>query len=142
RRSTGMKSMVPAMRVLRPSVGNRVMTRMPDSPAVSFCQFSALPTPSDVMMPMPVTTTWRQVCSRLGVMRFTFVDCFDQRQPLAAPMADAGDDHLRRRSIHRTFETGRVEGRKDLSARQRDRCESDIHHELRLDPVAEMGAGR
>jgi hypothetical protein len=30
---------------------------MPDSPAVSFFQLSALPAPSDVTTPMPVTTT-------------------------------------------------------------------------------------
>ena len=55
--STGTKSTVPAIVVLRPSVGKRVMVRMPDSPAVSFAQLSVLPEPSDVTTPMPVTTT-------------------------------------------------------------------------------------
>ena len=32
--STGMKSMVPAIVVLRPSIGKRVRVRMPDSPAI------------------------------------------------------------------------------------------------------------
>ena len=51
------KSTVPAMVVFRPSIGKRVTVRMPDSPAVSFAQLSALPAPSEVTMPMPVTTT-------------------------------------------------------------------------------------
>src|SRR5665647_3840298 len=49
--------MVPAMRVFRPSVGKRVMARMPDSPAVSLAQLSVLPAPSEVTTPRPVTTT-------------------------------------------------------------------------------------
>jgi hypothetical protein len=52
-----MKSIDPAMVVFSPSVGKRVMVRMPDSPAVSFFQLSALPAPSEVTTPMPVTTT-------------------------------------------------------------------------------------
>ena len=55
--STGTKSTVPAIVVFRPSVGKRVMVRIPDSPAVSFVQLSALPEPSEVTTPMPVTTT-------------------------------------------------------------------------------------
>jgi hypothetical protein len=55
--STGTKSIVPAIVVFSPSIGKRVMVRMPDSPAVSFAQLSALPEPSDVTTPMPVTTT-------------------------------------------------------------------------------------
>ena len=55
--STVTKSTVPAIVVFRPSIGKRVMVRMPDSPAVSFAQLSALPAPSDVTTPMPVTTT-------------------------------------------------------------------------------------
>ena len=51
------KSTVPAIVDFRPSIGKRVTVRIPDSPAVSFFQLSALPAPSDVTMPMPVTTT-------------------------------------------------------------------------------------
>src|SRR5437762_12873506 len=40
-----------------PSIGKRVTVRIPDSPAVSLRQLSALPAPSDVTTPMPVTTT-------------------------------------------------------------------------------------
>src|SRR5215471_11915483 len=56
-RSAETKSTVPAIVVLRPSMGKRVMVRMPDSPAVSFFQLSDLPAPSDVTTPMPVMTT-------------------------------------------------------------------------------------
>lgn len=67
--STLTKSTVPAIVVLRPSIGKRVMVRMPDSPATSFDQLSALPVPSEVMMPMPVTTTTgRPNLSRAAVM--------------------------------------------------------------------------
>ena len=55
--SAGTKSTVPAKRVFSPSVAKRVMFLMPDLPAVSFFQFSALPAPSEVTTPMPVTTT-------------------------------------------------------------------------------------
>lgn len=67
--STLTKSTVPAIVVFRPSTGKRVMVRMPDSPATSFAQLSALPLPSEVMMPMPVTTTTgRPNLSRGAVM--------------------------------------------------------------------------
>src|SRR5215470_15239062 len=52
-----MKSTVPATLVLRPSVPNRVIARIPDSPAVRRRQLSDLPAPSDVTTPPPVTTT-------------------------------------------------------------------------------------
>ena len=55
--STLTKSTVPAMVDFRPSIGKRVTVRMPDLPAVSLRQLSALPAPSDVTTPMPVTTT-------------------------------------------------------------------------------------
>src|SRR5215475_2586510 len=52
-----MKSTVPATLVLRPSVPNRVIWRIPDSPAVRRRQLSDLPAPSEVTRPLPVTTT-------------------------------------------------------------------------------------
>ena len=55
--STGMKSTVPAMVVRRWAIGKRVMRWMPEVPASSLRQFSALPWPSEVSTPMPVTTT-------------------------------------------------------------------------------------
>ena len=54
--SAGMKSTVPAICVLKPSVGKRVILRMPDWPAVKRCQFSAVPAPREVTIPIPVTT--------------------------------------------------------------------------------------
>ena len=54
---TSTKSMVPAIRVFSPWVEKRRMVLIPDSPAVIFAQFSVLPSPSDVITPMPVTTT-------------------------------------------------------------------------------------
>src|SRR5450830_640143 len=50
---TSTKSMVPAMRVFSPWVEKRRMALIPDSPAVIFAQFSVLPSPSDVITPMP-----------------------------------------------------------------------------------------
>ena len=44
-------STVPAIRVFRPSVAKRVISRMPDWPAVSFAQLSCWPAPSDVTTP-------------------------------------------------------------------------------------------
>jgi len=55
--SIGTKSIVPAMRVFKPSVAKRLIAWMPDSPAISLRQLSALPMPSEVTTPMPVTTT-------------------------------------------------------------------------------------
>ena len=55
--SIGTKSMVPAMRVFKPSVAKRVMAWMPDLPATSLRQLSAVPMPSELTTPMPVTTT-------------------------------------------------------------------------------------
>src|SRR5207245_8881437 len=52
-----MKSTVPATLVLRHSVPNRVIFRIPDSPAVRRRQLSDLPAPSEVTRPPPVTTT-------------------------------------------------------------------------------------
>jgi len=39
------------MRVFSPSVANRVISRMPDWPALSFAQLSTAPAPSEVTMP-------------------------------------------------------------------------------------------
>src|SRR5260370_34338921 len=52
-----MKSTVPATLVFSESVPNRVIFRMPDSPAVRRRQLSVLPAPSEVTRPLPVTTT-------------------------------------------------------------------------------------
>src|ERR1700761_7910760 len=89
----GRKSIVPAIEVLRPSVGNRVMVRIPDSPAVSFAQLSDLPEPSEVTTPMPVTTTiGLPNLSRVAVMfsppdfYVRSSDRFDQRHAFTPPV--------------------------------------------------------
>src|ERR1700759_2532574 len=98
--STLRKSTVPAIVVFSPSVGKRVMVRMPDSPAVSFFQLSALPAPSEVTTPMPVTTTiGLPNLSRVAVMfppslPKPLLDGFDQRHALAAPMTCPDHDNL------------------------------------------------
>ncbi len=69
--SAATKSTVPAIRVRRPAVGKRVMAWMPERPAVRPAQFAALPCPSDVTMPRPVTATSgrpRASLSRVVVM--------------------------------------------------------------------------
>ena len=45
------------LRVESPSVGNRLIAWMPDTPDVSAVQLSVSPWPSDVRTPMPVTAT-------------------------------------------------------------------------------------
>ena len=94
------------MVVRSPSVAKREMRLMPETPPLSFAQLSVFPTPSEVTTPIPVTAMMgRPFLSRVAVaMEFPFslsvdpinlsVDPFDQRKPLAAPIAHAGDDDL------------------------------------------------
>src|SRR5205085_484840 len=108
----------------RPSIGKRVMVRMPDSPAVSFAQLSSLPAPSDVTMPMPVTTTMGLPnLSRDAAMvprpALCLVDRLDQSHALATPVAGPDDDNLGRRLGHFNLESRRIVGRKQLAARDR-----------------------
>src|SRR5258708_19297116 len=89
-----MKSTVPATVVLRPSVPNRVICRIPDSPAVRRRQLSDLPAPSDVTRPPPVTTTiGRPALSRMLPMcspDSLQLACFTgQGQPQQAPLCQA-----------------------------------------------------
>src|SRR5262245_47184920 len=122
-----MKSMVPAMRVLRPSVEIRVISWMPDSPAVSLRQLSSRPAPSDVMTPMPVTTTiGRPAWSVFAIAVSPSVDRFDESETLAAPMPDAGHHHLPQRCIHRPLDFGFAGRRIQLPMPQGDRGERDI----------------
>src|SRR5262245_3891873 len=110
--STGTKSIAPAMVVFNPSVGKRRIGLMPDIPAVSFCQFSALPAPSDVTTPMPVTTTsGRPALSCVDSMFLPSRQRFDQRHAFAAPVTDAGHDHLPQRAVHCNLTLDRIGGR-------------------------------
>src|SRR5262249_37781845 len=143
--STGMKSTVPAIVVLSPSLGKRVMRWMPDSPAVSFVQLSALPAPSEVMMPMPVTTTTgRPFLSCADVMpecssRRRSRRLLDPSQTFAAPLTDG--DSVERPFI-RLLDCGSRRRRKQLFATECQRGKRNIQRQLRLEAMAEAAAGR
>src|SRR3954452_25161937 len=142
--STVTKSTVPAIVVFKPSIGKRVMVRMPDSPAVSFAQLSSLPAPSDVRMPMPVTTTiGLPNLSRDAAMisplipRRRLLDRLDQCHAFASPMARPGDDNLGRRLGHFNLQSRRIVGRKQFSARDRKRRQREAQWKLCFQSVAE-----
>src|SRR4051794_30475322 len=112
--STGTKSTVPAMVVRSASIGNRLMRRMPDSPAVSLRQLSAIPVPSEVTTPMPVTATGAptegplgedaisfslSMSLRLSALRLSAHGVY-QRHAFAAPVADGRDHDLLDRACH------------------------------------------
>src|SRR5450830_1909102 len=132
--------MVPAMRVLRPSVGKRVMARMPDSPAVSLAQLSVLPAPSEVTTPRPVTTTiGRPILSLVdGILFSPSAYPFDQREAFAPPMSDAGHQHLLQIPAHRPLKSGRVTGWKQTTMAERDRGERYVHGKLWFKPMTEI----
>src|SRR5476649_1446516 len=131
---TGTKSTVPAIRVFKPSVSNRVMLWMPDVPLVRLAQFSALPAPIDVTTPNPVATTiGRPALSRVeDISASPSIDRFDQPEAFAAPMPHACDDHLGEGAIHRPLHPGSVLGREQLTMTDRNRGECNIHRKLRL----------
>src|SRR6516164_10403621 len=143
--STGTKSTVPATRVLKFSVGKRVIARIPDLPAVSLAQLSVLPAPSDVTTPMPVTTTMgRPDLSRncaISVLPKRS-NWFQQREAFAAPMADPGDDCASKPSRHRLLDPGRIKRWKQFTVIQGKRRNCNIHAELRLKAVSEMASRR
>lgn len=92
---------MPAIVVFMPSVGKRVIVRIPDSPAESFAQLSDLPAPSEVTTPMPVTTIiGRPNLSRFAVMVSPQLYSFDQRHAFAAPVASPNHHNLGRRLGH------------------------------------------
>src|SRR5215471_13439122 len=144
--SAGTKSMVPATLVFNPSVEKRVIARIPDSPAVRRRQFSLFPAPSDVMIPIPVTTTMgrpalsRVACMFLGSPRS--IDGFDERHALAPPVPDAGYDRLSQGTLHRALDRRSVAGREQYAMAHREGRKSNIHRKLRLHPVPEPTAGR
>src|SRR5262249_33771908 len=135
-------STVPAIVVLSPSLAKRVMRWMPDWPAVSFAQLSALPAPSEVMTPMPVTTTIGRPFLSCADAISSLLDRLDQRPALAAPMTDGGNDDPIEAAIIATFDTGRIGRREQLFVAKRERCKGNIHGELRLEPVPKIGRGR
>ena len=118
--------MVPAMRVFRPSVGKRVIVLMPDSPAVSLAQLSALPAPSEVTTPRPVTTTSGRPILSLPVVIFRSpsANSFDQRETFASPVSDAGHHDL-----------GQIPGRMAAPDPSCHTAETDYHVEARPWPA-------
>src|SRR6478609_4767017 len=125
------------MRVFKPSVGKRVMVLMPDSPAASFAQLSALPAPSEVTTPRPVTTTSGRPNLSLpaAIFRSPSANSFDEREAFAPPVPDTGHQDLGQVPIHRPLQTRRVTGRKQTTTTECDRGERDIYGELRLQPM-------
>src|SRR5215467_244222 len=137
--STGMKSTVPAIVVLRPSLAKRVMRWTPDSPAMSLAQLSVLPAPSEVIRPMPVTTTTG--CPFLpDVMQTSSANRFDKRHALAAPVADGGHRDSSERAFILPFDSRGVHRREQLFASERDRGKRNVHGKLRLEPVSQQAA--
>src|SRR5262249_11047336 len=131
------------MVVRRPVVSNRVMRRMPLSPAVSFVQFSSLPVPSEVTMPMPVTTTMgRPALSRVAMPRIPVPSPpFDESHTLATPVSDAGDRHLRHQLARRPG-IARSRGLEQLSAPQDLGGDRQVGGELRFEALPDVRAGR
>src|ERR1035438_3926031 len=123
--------MVPAMRVRRPSVGKRVMARMPDSPPVSLAQLSVLPAPSDVITPRPVTTTVGRPCLSFddGIVRPPSAGPFYQCEAFAPPMPDPGHHDLLQIAGHRLLQSGRVAGRKQTTMIEYDGRQRHVHDE-------------
>src|SRR5262245_29965131 len=127
------------MRVFSPDVSNRLIARMPDLPVVRFFQFSALPAPSEVTTPMPVTTTTGRR-SLLDGMRLS-LRRLDQRHSFAPPVADPSDHHALERAGEGLLDPGIVGRREKRTTAQSQRGEGDVHGELRLTPVAEIATG-
>ena len=143
--STGTKSTVPAIVVFSPSVGKRVMVRMPDLPAVSFFQLSALPAPSEVTTPMPVTTTiGLPNLSRVAVMfppcdhLIASTSAMPSPRQWPAPITTIWDGACG----HFNLEPRSLVGRKQRAARDRQRRQRQPQRKLRFHGVAEHRAGR
>src|SRR5450759_5017210 len=135
--------MVPAMRVLRPSVAKRVMARMAYWPAGSLAQWSVWPAPSEVTTPSPVTTTiGRPILSLVdGILCSPSANPFDQSEGFASPMSDTGHHDLAQFGAHWAFQPGRVAGWEQITMAERDRGQRHIHGELRFQPMPEIGTG-
>src|SRR6266478_5751729 len=137
--STGTKSTLPAIVVLRPSLAKRVMRWMPESPAVSLAQLSPLPAPSEVITPMPVTTTTG--CPFLpDAMQASSADRLDKRHALSAPVADGGHRDAPKRAFILPFDPRGAHRREQLFATECERGKRNVHGELRLEPVSEHAA--
>src|SRR4029078_361732 len=97
------------MRVFNPSVGNRVIVWMPHSPAVSLAQLSALPAPSDVTTPRPVTTTsGRPILSLPVVISASLPRSLNQSEAFASPVSLPGHQDLGQIPGERFLQTRRI----------------------------------
>src|ERR1700726_4879814 len=146
--STLTKSTVPAIVVFSASMGKRVMVRIPDSPAVSFAQLSVLPAPSEVTIPMPVTTTIGLPNLSRGVAMLSppvrslmSLDRFDQGHAFAPPVTGPDDDNLGRRPGHFNLCPRRINRWKQRAARNRECGQPQPQRELGFQGVTEPRAG-
>ena len=115
--STATKSTLPAMRVLRSSVGNRVMARMPDSPASQLLPVVGLAGAErgDDAHAGDDDDRAAELVVRSCHARSPQPTRLDQSQAFAAPVADAGDDDLVELPSIALFDPGRVAGREQLA---------------------------
>src|SRR5246127_2582051 len=153
--STERKSTPPAIVAFRSSVGKGVIVRIPDSPAVSFAQLSVLPPPSEVTMPMPVTTTIGRPSLSRGAVMFSppvpsaksfarkihpdkiLSDRLDQGHAFTPPMPGRDHHNLGRRLRHFNLHAGGIPGRKQGTARHRHRGKGQSKGELGFHGMAE-----
>src|SRR5260370_17253418 len=147
--STATKSTVPATVVCKPSIGTGVTVRIPDSPAVSFAQLSALPAPSEVTMPMPVTTTIGLPNLSRGAVMFSppintpktpetllSLDRLDEGHAFAPPVTGPNHYNLGRRFGHFNLSARGNPRRKQRAAREPHAREPHAHAQLGFPPVA------
>src|SRR3974390_382240 len=138
----GRKSIVPPMRVLKPSVGKRVMARIPAWPAVRLCQFPSLPAPSEVTTPMPVTTTvGRPNLSVVDISLYPSANLLDQTEAFAPPMTNTGHNDLVQIPAHRPLHACRVVRRKQTIMAERHGGQGHVHAELRFEAMTDIGTG-
>src|ERR1700754_4377285 len=113
---------------------------MPEVPAVSFVQLSSLPRPSDVTMPMPVTTIMGRPAESfipLVVIRTSRADGFDDSDTFGAPMTDGGYDDRLYPIRGRRFERHIGHGCCDFAVGDRKCCERDSEREGGLKRLAD-----
>src|SRR5690242_12462706 len=66
---------------------------------------------------------------------------FHQRKSFTAPVPNRGDDDLRERAIHRALDARVVGWRIKFTTADRDRGQRYVHQKLRLERMADVGAG-
>src|SRR6478752_3540088 len=133
--------MVPAMVVRSPSVGKRRIGLIPERPAVSAAQLSAFPRPSDVTIPMPVTTTMGRPLGSVSCVAMALAfHALEEGKPLAAPMSEPGHQHAVQLPGEGFLDTGRVERRKKSPCAKGKRSQGDTQRKMCFDAVSEARA--